>query len=198
MLFEHYKALWRQIESEGVHVRYAQGGRGEDGYFWHDGNPIRSPDGVWTQGPLIAICRAFQMTHDDEPSERGADGQAVALEAELFTLAHEYGHCLSFQGRTPRDAWEAYHRAAGHRDQIYDAIPDGGSVPAALGAGLSEGEKSLIMAEETLAWDLGRVFVPEALRTPYDSGAAHGLYCHRYRMGMLAQSGLSHPTPPAP
>jgi hypothetical protein len=179
-----YEALWRHIEADGVYVWYGISQRGESGYFQHDGKPIRGPDGSWESGPLVGVCREHSTTPDTRPSDRDDNGTQVDLANELFTLAHEYGHCLSFRGRTAQQVWQAYHRAAIRRDELYDSIPNGGDVPSVLSAGLSDDEKALIIAEEALAWRLGHALVPIDLLASYDACAKHHVNNHRLRMGM--------------
>jgi hypothetical protein len=73
------------------------------------------------------------------------------------------------------------HGASGRHSR---RAPEGASIPDALAAGLSDGEKDLIVAEETLAWELGRPFVPETLRDEYDRRTVRGIHLHRHALGM--------------
>jgi hypothetical protein len=189
MLFPEYEALWRRIQNDGVFVRYDASGRGEEGYFEHNRNPILVDEGKWEWGPVIAVCRDYYTTPVDEPTDHRNNGEKVDLQREFITLAHEYGHCLSYRGGTPRPTWEGYHRAATHRDQLIDVLSavrcrNGLTQRDRLRSRLSGREKRLIVEEETLAWQLGRALVPDHLLDEYDWRARHGVHCHRFRMGM--------------
>jgi hypothetical protein len=187
--FDEYKALWNRIKDDNVYVRYDGSGRGEEGYFEHDRNPIQREDGTWDWGPLIGICRHHYTTPVDEPTDHRNNGEPVDLKREFITLAHEYGHSLSFRGGSPKPTWEAYHRAATHRDKLLDALSarccrNELTRRDRLRARMSNREKRLIAAEETLAWQLGRDLMPDRLLPEYDWRARHGVHCHRFRMGM--------------
>ena len=179
-IFPSYAALWRRVPVDDLYIHYdGWGARGEAGYFDHHGQgDFKKPE--------IGIVRPFYV-EPDEPSMERSDGTPVDLVHEMCTLAHEYGHYLSFSGGTSVDTWQAYYRAALHRDQVFDALPDGTSAEQCRDAAanaLSDEERTLIVAEETLAWVLGREFVPEPLRAEYDSRARLGVHNHKYRLGI--------------
>lgn len=178
-VFPYYEALWRRTPVEDLYIHYeGWAPAGESGYFHHEGQG--------NGNPKIVIIRPH-YTEFDEPTMERNDGKHVDLAAEMITLAHEYGHFLSFSGSTPRETWAAYYRAALHRDQVHDALPDGASIPEALGQALSAEERDLIVAEETTAWELGRQFIPQQLLPEYERRARHGVHCHRYLLGLDPQ-----------
>jgi hypothetical protein len=182
--FEAYAALWRRIQKEDVYVRYDGKERCMDGYFLHEGDSFRMPDNTFRKRPLIAIGKRYAIP-EDQPSEHGENGAAVDLRFELFSLAHEYGHCRSFRDKDTRDVWGRYHLAAKHWEEVFAALPEHANIPAALGAALSEDEKKLIMDEETLAWSLGRPLVPKDMHSEYDRRASHDLDVHRFHMALI-------------
>ena len=171
-LFLIYERLWRRIQAEGVRVHYNGLALDEGGHFLHDGcGKLKKPD--------IQITRPFYRTPSDEPSEFLNTNARADIKKELLILAHEYGHCLSWKGETPPEKWGSYHAAAFRRD---GAVKDGGwdAVPDTL----HDAEKQLIVDEETLAWKLGRQFIPEELYAEYDEEARRGVHNHRYRLGL--------------
>jgi hypothetical protein len=176
-IFPCYAALWRRVPVDDLYIHYeAHLPRGAAGCFDHD-------------PPEIGIARPYYVEPYDEPSMERSDGTPVNLAAEMLTLAHEYGHFLSFSGGTPADAWQAYYRAASHRDEVFDALPDGTSAEDCrreVTKALSDEERNLIVAEETLAWVLGREFVPERLLAEYERRARLGVHNHKYRLGIDA------------
>src|SRR5580658_5889281 len=110
-LFHIYEALWRRIESDGVWVHYNGLDTDEGGHFVHDG--------CGDQGkPEIQLTRSFYREPMDAPSEMLGNGQPANIKGELLTLAHEYGHCLSWQGGTPHERWNEYHAAVLHQDAV--------------------------------------------------------------------------------
>jgi hypothetical protein len=96
--------------------------------------------------PEIQITRAFYRTPQDEPTELLSNGQPANVEDELLTLAHEYGHYLSWKGETARKTWEQYHAAAFHREGV---VKESGW--DAVQRALSVAEKQLVSDEETRA-----------------------------------------------
>ncbi|HEY1695118.1 MAG TPA: hypothetical protein VGG39_23280 [Polyangiaceae bacterium] len=193
--FTTYSAFWRRIESEKVCVRYDSPSNryAEVGYFDHKGGNYenrRAPFGE--RGPCVAICRLSYPEPLDQPSEYRTDGVAVDLRDEMVTLAHEYGHCLSFRGQTPRKEWDAYFAAASRRDQVVDARRSAGASDVegdrkALAEALSDAEKALIIREEELAWRLGRSELPKELHPALDQRVAIVLSKQRYSWGIGPQ-----------
>jgi hypothetical protein len=129
---------------------------------------------------------------------------------DLYTLAHEFGHYLSWRRSRPADdtttpnaesaAWRAYFAAAKKRDAAWQCVdarfPNGADEDmytsalrdAALRRELSDEEKRLILAEETRAWEYGREALADAGWTEfaeYDELTAAGLHNHRYRMALV-------------
>jgi hypothetical protein len=170
--FNTYEALWRRIQADVGRLSYSGMNADEGGHFQHDGC------GIYRK-PEIVISRPWYKPPADEPSEFLGDGRKVDIKPEFFTLAHEYGHYLSWRGETPPETWARYHAAACHRDGVvrlsgWDAVPNA----------LSEEEKQVISDEESLAWKLGRAFIPEQLLPEYDEKARRGVHNHRYRLGL--------------
>jgi hypothetical protein len=131
-LFHIYEALWRRIESDGVWVHYNGLDTDEGGHFVHDG--------CGDQGkPEIQLTRSFYREPMDAPSEMLGNGQPANIKGELLTLAHEYGHCLSWQGGTPHERWNEYHAAVLHQDAVA-----GGDGWEAVPTVLSHREKQLV------------------------------------------------------
>ena len=94
---------------------------------------------------------------------------AAQLQDAFFTLAHEFGHYLSW--RADEEAWKLVHVANVRRQHLMN-----------LGAsfdGLSLEDRERILAEEERAWSLGREHVPEELRHPYDAYAQEKLDGYR-------------------
>jgi hypothetical protein len=177
-----YVDLWRRIEADDVYVCYREKNRGEGGYFEHDGDAVPPlGNGPWRRRPKIALCRFPRPQPDDAPADLADTG---ALESELLTLCHEYGHCVSFRGATDRATWERYHEAAKLRDKTEDDLPVGQHIPTAIYKALSNDQRALIVAEETVAWTLGRSHVPEQLLAAYEETARRGVHLHRVNMGM--------------
>jgi hypothetical protein len=182
-IFPLYVALWRRLPTDELWVHYGPGSsRREAGYFQHDGQ------GGFKR-PEIVIVRAYYAEPEDEPSMVRSNGRPVDLVAEMCTLAHEYGHYLSFSGATSLDRWREYHRAVLHVDELLDKMTARHCYNPLthrdrLRRRLSGREKALIVAEETIAWQLGRQFVPEPLHEDYDRRAPHGVHCHKFRMGL--------------
>jgi hypothetical protein len=172
-LFTSYDALWRRAQADGVWVRYDGAELDEAGSFAHDGC------GGYEK-PEIRISRPFHGEPEDEPSELLGTGQPADIKSELLTLAHEYGHFLSWNGETPLDRWSRYHAAVLRKD----SLEDDGVGRQVVVAALSNDEKLLICEEETIAWKLGRPFVPEALLPEYDDKTRLGIHHHRYRLGL--------------
>src|SRR4051812_39054532 len=104
-VFPHYRALWKRLPEDELYIHYTGPSvEGEAGFFQHD-------------PPSIGICRPH-YTDPDEPSTGRNDCVPVKLADEMLTLAHEYGHFLSFSGATRREIWNSYHRAVVRRDEL--------------------------------------------------------------------------------
>ena len=169
-IFYHYCDLWKHIESKGVVVQYSDdpAHSHRKGYF--------VPDGAWNyaltetsarrvRGPLIVICSPPRLYSGPAgappkpgPFRYRVDGGPVDLQDELFTLAHEYGHCRS---------WRASIRS---EKPFYDATTAHRIMEEPLSAPLTE--RLHIVQEERDAWDLGRDFVPPHLQAEYGRVAA--------------------------
>ena len=124
-----YVALWREVQKY-VQVMYEsaevdeKGQVFEHGYFhpmWRD---VR---------PCVVICRP--RVSSETPWEPDPDHRALS---EACSLAHEYGHFLSFHKKR-RTA--TYHTAI----NLGCAWPD-----------LSPEQQRHVLSEERRAWDLGR------------------------------------------
>jgi hypothetical protein len=177
-IFPVYAALWGRLPVEDLWIHYVgPTPRGEAGYFQHDGQ------GGFKR-PEIGVLRSHFVEPDDEPSMLRSNGVRVNLVTEMFTLAHEFGHYLSYAGVTPPETWHAYHRAVVHRDELGDAIDNELSRRDRLRKRLSGRERRLIVAEETRAWALGREFIPEPVLAAYERRARQGVHFHRYRLGI--------------
>jgi len=194
-VFPIYQALWRRAEAEGVFVGYVGVvGNGEAGYFHSREDPVRK------RKPMIAITRPYYKSPGNEPTRESNAPSASAqpdLRAELFTLAHEYGHFRSWAGRTERVEWDAYTAVAVRRDeltkQLHAESPDADGptfnarLREAMQTKLSADDRDRIVREETLAWDIGREVLAELGLGDfheYDERARNGLHNHRYRLGM--------------
>jgi hypothetical protein len=172
-LFAAYERLWRRIQADGVSVHYNGLATDEGGHFQHDGcGDLKEPE--------IQITRSFYSPPSDEPSEFLNNGEPSDIENELFTLAHEYGHFLSWKRATNLELWCKYHDAILHRGRLWEGGANRDSVCRALSAD----EKQLIVEEETLAWKLGRPFIPDEWYAAYDEKARRGVHNHRYRLGL--------------
>jgi len=169
-LFPAYVSLWRRIQSEGVWIHYNGLATDEDGHFVPDGCGSR-------KAPEIQLTRSRYMSPQHEPSEFLNTGLRANIQKELITLAHEYGHYLSWKSPTTRPRWDRYHAVASRRDRIA-----GQAGWDAVAGGLSYEEKGLVVDEESLAWSLGRPFVPEHLLAEFDERARRGIHYHRFRL----------------
>lgn len=164
-IFGPYVALWHRAQDEGAYVRY-EGSMpvpGSAGHF-HPRNEGPPPH----RSPLIGILRPSYAKRS-EPTKQCGNGTTPDLLAELFTLAHEYGHFVSYKagGRTL-----AYAEAVKHLERRKQGTQVKGEGP------LSEGERELIRREEKLAWAYGRKTLVElgfGGITDYDRVAAEHL-----------------------
>lgn len=205
-VFEMYVALWERAQAEGACVHYFDHPRADPPNIRGD----RSGASGWFHAnadiedgqPVIQIYRlecdddAFTPSRTRGPN--GADLPPPDLEHELITLAHEYGHLISFLTQTPRAEWKRYSAAASKRGQIMKATCE--EMPHALSSaernerlrsslhsGLDNEERDRIVKEEALAWKIGRQVLQEfgmADLSAYDRRTVEGLHAHRYRLGM--------------
>lgn len=195
-LFEAYVKVWRLAEADGIFVHYhGLLGDGLAGYFHPRDNF------GWSMKPEIVIRRPYYKEPDDEPardSNAPPDKPQPDLLAELFTLAHEYGHSRSWAGRTPAADYALYDEIAKRRDAIADEefkqldtssppLARNDDLRRALHARLSDDDRMRIIHEETLAWAIGReVLVGIGFEdlAGYDATTTRHLHNHRYRLGM--------------
>ena len=205
-LFDVYVALWRRAQEAGACVHYFDHPRGDP--------PSLRSDHTGASGWFLAnadvegaqpIIQVYRLECDDDsftPSRsRGPGGAELPepdLEHELITLAHEYGHLMSYRGETPRSEWDRYTAAASKRGEVYAAacehLPEGlpraetnERIRRALREGLTDDERARIVAEESLAWRIGRAVLIELGLTDlssFDKREREGLHAHRYRLGM--------------
>ena len=191
-VFSTYEALWRRAEHEGALVRYEGiSPYGEAGWF----HPTYYPK------PTIVLVRPYYKEPDDEPrreSDAPAPHPQPDIHAEVITLAHEYGHFVSWSGRTERTEYELYAAIAKRRDTIIDEefkkMPAGLSrqecnerLRTALHDRLDDDARDRILREETLAWQIGREVLTELTLANfelYDRRTKTGLHNHRYRLGI--------------
>jgi hypothetical protein len=191
-VFDLYRALWRRLEERGCRIVYD--GFLEDG----SGHFHPHPHETGQDSPTIAIGRPYYAAEGEWPNRhRNPGGRALPppdLLSELVTLAHEAGHFLSWNERTPRNAWQRYFGVAKKRDQIVAEVPKDGSIDeyndrlrAAVQSSLSAEQIELILAEEELAWRIGRELL-ERLGFDdfeyYEARTHKGLHNHRYRLGL--------------
>jgi len=168
--FAAYEALWQRIRDGGVWVHYDGVALDEGGHFQHDGcGKLKKPE--------IQITRSH-YNERERPTEFLNTGEPAPIVNELMTLAHEYGHYLSWSREPASKTWKAYHAAVVRRDKLAANGRD------AVSKGLSRREMQLICDEETLAWKLGREFIPDGLHTDYDEHSRLGVHYHRYRLGL--------------
>lgn len=104
----------------------------------------RAPDGTFAfhaPSPRIMIHRAFRYSDGPDPSRASVE--------EVCTLAHEYGHFLSWLGWFTRQTgpWRAYFDAACKRDAIMQAQRTGRSSPLRF----THEDRRLILDEEQRA-----------------------------------------------
>ena len=148
-----FDSLCRHVEGLGVRVDDA----------WTD-NPDEK-GGVFY--PYLREKPTIRITFDRRQL-RWVDGEllweptATDEQEATITLAHEFGHFLSWQSNP--EAWKAIHEANCKRH----AATVAGNPMASF---LTPEECSRIVQEEQLAWTLGRDHVPESLRAAYDARA---------------------------
>jgi|JI10StandDraft_1071094.scaffolds.fasta_scaffold06236_10 hypothetical protein len=192
--FDIYSALWARAEGEGSTVSYYA--VGEPGGYFHP-----NERGAGHAYPMISIYRPWPE-HTTAPC-RGYSQYAPPdlappdLRHELLVLAHEFGHLMSWKGRTPRATWERYNAVAIKREKLNsEALEAAQAVPEdaqaqyvidALWRALTDEERALILTEEALAWDVAR----EALAAldfaewpEFDRERDKSLHIHRYRLGL--------------
>ena len=204
-LFDIYLALWARARSAGACVHYFD-------------QPLADPpslhgDQTGASGWFLAnadiadaqpVIQIYRLEYDDaltpSRSRRHGGGSLPTpdLEYELITLAHEYGHLMSYRGRTQRADWDLYTASARRRGDIAERViaemPTGLAPSAAnellrlsLYEGLGERDRSRIVAEESLAWRIGREALSELGHVDFqqfDRREADGLHAHRYWLGL--------------
>ena len=190
-LFAGYEAAWKRGVDEGCLVAYQDRWPELGGFF-----KANHADG---SQPVINLYRAnfkaprraaSRMLRDDTPV---SDEQ---LWQELITYAHEFGHFMSFNGVTPRDEWLKYIALEFRRSEIDDRVrtnlsgADVNTLNAELRrvmlAEYTPDDRQRILAEEQLAWSLGRELLSTLGFTDLavvDARAQHGLHYYRCRFG---------------
>jgi len=140
--FAMYCALWHHAAAEGIYVGYQGIDTNVLGFF-DPRETVRNGLG-W---PQICITRPYYYPSIDQPSDqKHPDDAAKPIDVldELFTLAHEYGHYISFKAgnRTTE-----YVEAVTHIGNCVDS----GNTPT-----ISAHAIALVREEETRAWQFGR------------------------------------------
>lgn len=132
-----YQGLWRDAQAKGVEVLYHKSMNAEAGHFVPNGKPH------------IRIHRV-NYTEGEEPSEFRNNNQKLTddeLQSELLTLAHEFGHWLSWtNGNWPEtlsETSDAFRQTSNGTTQI----------------GRDEAEE--IYQEEVRAWENAVVLLKE-------------------------------------
>jgi hypothetical protein len=112
-VFAAYVALWKKAEGLGARVEYDGLDQDCAGKFFvrpEAGRPAR---------PTIHIfrnCYEAKLKPTRGRSDAAPEGMAPPdLCIELIILAHEFGHFVSWQSRTPRDRWLRYDAATERR-----------------------------------------------------------------------------------
>lgn len=205
-VFDIYVALWEGARVAGACVHYFDHPRADP--------PSLLGDRTGASGWFLAnadvedgqpVIQIYRLECDDDsftPSRtRGPGGANLPppdLEHELITLAHEYGHLMSYLGRTPREDWEKYDAAARRRGEIVDHVIDlmaadlppvavSDRIRHALYDGLNEEDRVRIVAEEALAWRIGQEVLRELGLDDFEQfnkREVEGLHAHRYRLGL--------------
>ena len=192
-IFPIYEKLWARAESDGATVLYLGLGDDGGGVFYPHYNDSVEPR------PTIEIIRNYYETIDSPTRDRNEAGRRTLpppdLLREVVTLAHEFGHFLSWKGRTPRETWDRYYEAIGIRDETWAQVDESGSIDAyndrrraAVQDALTEDQLQLIIDEETRAWIFGREALLDLRFSDleyYDDRSRKGVYYHRYRLGLV-------------
>ncbi|MFT3693847.1 MAG: hypothetical protein QM831_11940 [Kofleriaceae bacterium] len=183
-----YERVWRRAEQEGAWVHYSEWSfTGEAGYF------VSRFDDPHVQKPYITLIRRHHKEPPETPTRTIDPPSGVSqpdLAAELTTLAHEYGHLASFNGRTDRNVWLSYEATARKRTEITDEANDADGDPRAwLLERLDDDDRARILSEEALAWKIGRELVTSYgadadFLALYDARTRTGLHSHRFRLGI--------------
>lgn len=194
--FPVYEALWRRAEAEGASVRFGVLAYGAAGYF----QPPNKDNGPFK--PLISIHRPYYQEGQQPSRSRNLGAPAVMpapdILAELVTLAHEYGHLMSWKGRTRPEEWGLYHAVAIKRDVAWNAaaraLPKeleclewNNRMRDAMWTALSEDDRSRIVAEEEFAWAIAREVLEElgfGDWRMFNERCAREVHNHRYRLGL--------------
>ena len=122
-------------------------------------------------GPTIRIERHRSELHGfSEPVWSPTTAQ---VQDAFFTLAHEFGHFLSW--RADKAKWNLVHAAhVRRRALMYAEQP--------VLDGLPIDERRIILDEEERAWELGREYVPEDCHPAYDLKAQERLDGYRQEL----------------
>jgi len=187
--FAPYVHLWRRIAKRGVWVHYGMHFDGSAGWFQQDGQGLYKL-------PEISLHRVPVPENEEEPHETLTDGTPAHIAAELMTLAHEFGHFLSWKA-TDETTWLVYRLLLDRMAAIQDAInalreSELSSTGDAfneryrrtLAEQLSDEERTLVLDEEKNAWRLGRPHVPEGLQARYDAQEERGIQIYEYRLSL--------------
>lgn len=191
--FDFLEAVWNRAKSEGSIVRFGVCTGGEAGWFFPRDWPGPRPR------PQIQLHRPY-YEDGDRPTRGRNNGTVLTpeeLRNELITLAHEYGHFASWNGRTPAAEWARYFETAKKRSVLTDEFSAHNTgltdieftrlLGEALQTGLAADEIEMIMREEALAWEIGRDVLASLQYDhldEYDTKAKVGLHNHRVRLGI--------------
>ncbi len=175
-VFPAYEALWKRVQSEGVSVEFGLLEEDESNGGFHTGG---------CGDPQILIFRKWFRSPPDvltRDSNAPAGQPQPDLLIELITLAHEYGHVLSWKGATPKAEYTAYRRSLDLWESLRQSNNAHGDDE------LPKDDQQRILDEEALAWRLGRDVLTELgfddfLK--YDQRAIDGVQAYRTRFNIL-------------
>jgi hypothetical protein len=196
--FDVYLAACEKAKGAGAIVRFGVCVGGEAGYFFPWNWPAEA--GGKKPRPEIKIHRPH-AEKGDAPTRGRNNGTAftdVELRTELETFAHEYGHFVSWKGRTSAEDWLCYFEAAKKRSAVSTEFQAAVSADTSavefchqlgetMQVKLTADERDMIMREETRAWEFGRELLVELgyeHLDEYDAHANRGLHHHRVRLGI--------------
>jgi hypothetical protein len=158
-------ALASQVESHGVRVDLCWCDKEEQrGGDFHP-TRWRKPSIVITRprGEQRLVNGGFEWVPEFNEEREAA-----------FTLAHEFGHFLSW--RSDPEAWKTVHMAMVKRHTAM-------ATERPMRELVSREESIVIIEEERRAWRLGRAHIAEELHADYDARAA--LMLAGYESGLL-------------